>query len=66
MKHIFSIVAVSTLGAAGLFSLNSALMLPDVHTSYSTKECVRVVNYDAFDSFSCNNLPTKYHHVWVK
>lgn len=66
MKHIFSIVAISTFGAALMFSLNSALMLPDVYTSYSTNECVKVVNYDISNSFSCDNLPTKYHHVWVK
>ena len=43
-----------------------ALSMPDVWFSYSTDECVKVINYDKDDKFSCENLPTKFNHVWVK
>lgn len=47
-------------------ALSNALDLPDVHVSNSTQECVGVVNYAEGDDYSCQNLPTKYNHVWVK
>jgi hypothetical protein len=43
-----------------------ALSMPDVWFSYSTDECVKVINYDKDDQFSCENLPTKFNHVWIK
>lgn len=43
-----------------------ALSMPDVWFSYSTDECVKVINYDKDDKYSCENLPTKFHHIWVK
>lgn len=36
---------------------------PDVHKSWSTKECIKVQNSKAH---SCENLPTKYNTVWVQ
>lgn len=42
------------------------LMLPDVYVSYSANECVSVSNYEEDDSYSCENLPSKYNHIWVK
>ena len=39
--------------------------IPDVHFSYSTDECVKVINYTD-EIFSCENLPTKFNHVWVQ
>lgn len=45
--------------------LNAAEM-PDVWFSYSTDECVKVINYAKEDQYSCENLPTKFNHVWVK
>lgn len=40
--------------------------LPEVHVSYSTKECVKVINYDSRFDYTCKNYPKKYHHVWVE
>jgi len=65
MTKIFSFLAVGALGAGLVYSTNSALSLPDVHVSYSTNECVKVVNY-ASTAYSCENLPTKFYHVWTK
>ena len=39
--------------------------IPDVHVSYSTDQCVEVINYDG-TNFTCDNLPSRYNHVWVK
>jgi hypothetical protein len=55
-------VAVVALG----FAVNSALQLPDVYFSYSTDECVKVVNYKEDHNYSCELLPAKFHHVWVQ
>ena len=42
-----------------------ALTIPDVHVSYSTNDCVEVVNWSD-TKYSCENMPKKYNHVWVK
>ena len=53
---------------AGLISylFLSAMAMPDVWVSYSTDECVKVINYNEGDNFSCENMPSKFNHVWVK
>lgn len=38
---------------------------PDVIFSYSTGECMKVINADGTEG-SCDNLPTTYNHVWGK
>jgi hypothetical protein len=59
-------LAVGALVAAGVFLLiDSALSIPDVHFSYSTDACVTVLNYAEGDNYSCENLPSKFNHVWV-
>ena len=59
--------------AGGLFvgllfvdSLMYSLNLPEVQISHSTGECVKVINFRIEDTWSCDNLPEKYNHVWVK
>ena len=44
----------------------SAMAMPDVWFSYSTDECVKVINYVEGDNFSCENMPSKFNHVWVQ
>lgn len=48
------------------YAVLDAMSLPDVHFSYETDECVRVLNYVESDQYSCENLPNKFNHVWVK
>jgi hypothetical protein len=66
---IFSItltVVMMTSVVGGLvMAIDNAAALPDVHFSYSTQDCVKVVNYKD-DNFSCEKLPGKYYHVWVE
>jgi len=55
---LVSIVALAVLG------VNSAMSIPDMEVSYSTGECVSVINYGDTD-YSCENQPQKYNHIWV-
>jgi len=56
-----SVIAGSTLLAYGLIT---AAEMPDVHVSYSSGQCVEVVNYGT--DYTCDNLPTRFHHMWVE
>lgn len=70
MKAVFdytvsvAIVFGLVLGLAYAFS--TSLTIPDVHVSHSTGNCVEVINYAEGDNYSCENLPSKFNHVWVK
>lgn len=64
MPFLFPLAFVAFL-VWGLFAaIDSALNMPEVHESWTTKECVKVVNADGSEG-SCDNLPDKYKHVWV-
>ena len=66
IKTVGSIVIVSSIFALGIFSFSSIAAIPDVRVSHSTNECVSVINYTDEDTYSCENMPTKYNKVWVK
>lgn len=60
-------VVIGFVGIFGLlYTINTALMIPDVHFSYSNDICVEVINYSSEDNYSCENLPNKFNHVWVE
>lgn len=59
-------IVFGMLGSLVYFMLDGAISLPDVHVSHSTGECVEVINWDPEDNYSCEELPSKYNHVWVK
>jgi hypothetical protein len=63
---LFQGFCFAILAAGFVYLWLEALSMPDVWFSYSTDECVKVINYDKEDQFSCENLPTKFNHVWVK
>lgn len=66
-KTEFTFGLVVAIGAGLLiYAVLTALSLPDVWFSYSTDECVKVVNYVEGDNYSCENLPSKFNHVWVE
>ena len=62
------------IGAAfgvGLFAgADYALSIPSVKMSYTTNTCVEVLNYPSTlfgtTEYSCENMPTKFNHVWVQ
>ena len=55
----------------GLFAFaDYSFSIPDVHMSYASNNCVEVLNYPSTlfgtTNYSCENLPTKFNHVWVQ
>lgn len=66
MKHVLNFVGISMMLGGLAYAFNIALSLPDVHYSYATNECVKVINYVAEDNYDCQNLPVKFNHVWVQ
>ena len=63
MKTIIAATLIVTAGL--LYAVDYTFSLPDVHMSYETGACVEVVNY-ADTNWSCENMPEKFHHIWVK
>ena len=63
MKTIIAVTLIATAGL--LYAVDYTFSLPDVHMSYETGACVEVVNY-ADTNWSFENMPEKFHHVWVK
>ena len=60
-------IVMSVIGLVAIFfALTTSLDIPDVLISHSTNECVTVINYTDEDTYSCENMPTKYNKVWVK
>jgi len=41
------------------------LDMPTVYESWSSRECVRVEAADG-SPMSCDDIPSKFHHVWVE
>ena len=60
LKFVFAISMVLFIVAG----LSYASNIPDVHVSYSTGECVAVINYGT--DYSCEQMPEKYNHIWTK
>ena len=62
-----SVLIVCTLiGGIALAMIFNITGMPDVDMSYSTGECVDVINYDERFNYTCENLPEKYNHIWVE
>lgn len=64
--YTLSVLIVCSLIIGIAWAMSSAAHMPDVHVSHSTGECVKVINYDERFDYTCENLPEKYNHVWVK
>ncbi len=62
---LLGLLAISALPAVLSVAFYLATSTPDVIFSYSTKQCVRVINADGTDG-DCNHLPTRYNHIWGK
>lgn len=60
------VLIITVLGFWGAYAaLADYLDRPEVHISYLTQECVRVVNADGSPG-SCEALPDRYERVWVE
>lgn len=60
----YLVLAAATVSGA-CAAVEDYLNLPVVHESYSSKDCVRVLLADGSEG-DCDDLPEKYHHVWVQ
>lgn len=65
MPTIIVLLVAGVLVWGTASALGSYLDMPDVHKSWLTQECVRVVNADG-SAGSCEKLPKQYHLVWVE
>ena len=67
---IKNIALAGVFGAAVFAFLDYATSIPSVKMSYATNTCVEVENYPSAlfgtTNYSCENMPTKFNHVWVK
>lgn len=61
MNDLLLGVLMMVLLVVGVVSIKNSLQLPTVEMSNSTGKCVRVIGEG-----SCESLPVRYHHVWVK
>ena len=67
INETITYIVIGGICIAILFAIvASALSLPDVQFSYKTNECVKVLNYVEDENFSCENLPSKFNHVWIQ
>lgn len=60
------ILGGTILGLLFGYGLHLGFTIPEVQMSHSTGECVKVINYKERDNYTCENLPSRYNHVWVK
>jgi hypothetical protein len=71
MLQAIKSLAIGGVIGAGLFAMvDYAFSIPDVLVSYESNMCQQVQNYDSVlfgtTAYSCENMPTKFNHVWVK
>jgi hypothetical protein len=64
-------LTVGALVGAGIFvMIDYAFSIPDVMVSYESNMCKQVQNYDSVlfgtTAYSCENMPEKFNHIWVK
>lgn len=64
-KLLVNFMIVCSVPLLLVFAVGRTLAMPDVYFSYSTGDCVKVVNYTD-EQFSCENYPTKFNHVWAE
>ena len=65
-SYLASGLAIGLLTFGFTYAMLSAAALPDVWFSYETQECVKVLNYEEDDHYTCENMPPRYYHVWVE
>ena len=63
-KILWSCVVLILIGAV-MMAMDHFLDMPDVKVSYSTGECIEVINYGDIE-YTCETLPRRYNHIYVK
>lgn len=60
----FTMTGAAIIGAFS-YAVATIADMPDVYVSYETNQCVEVVNYSD-SNYTCENLPKRFNHIWVK
>lgn len=63
---LLSYALCGALFTGAAMAANDAMKKPDVHVSYSTGECVKVVHYDSPRVWTCDKLPPVYFAIWME
>lgn len=63
-EYVAILAVIAALSAMLVWALYANAAKPTVYMSFERSSCVRV--HDVTDSHTCDNLPAKYNHVWVK
>lgn len=67
---IKNIALAAAFGVAVFAFADYGMSIPSVKMSYATNTCVEVENYPSTlfgtTNYSCENMPTKFNHVWVQ
>ena len=67
---IKNITLAAVFGVAVFAFLDYASSIPSVLMSNETHTCVQVQNHPSVlfgtTNYNCENMPTKFNHVWVK
>ena len=70
MQAIKNLAVGAAFGAVLLVGIDYSMSIPDVQVSYTDRSCQQVQNYESIffgtTQYSCENMPSKYNHVWVK
>jgi hypothetical protein len=65
IKAVLSGIIVAFILAFFVKQVQMVADMPDVHFSWTTEECVKVLNYAEDNRYTCDDLPKRYNHVWV-
>jgi hypothetical protein len=69
-KVLGAITGLILVAVVAFGMIDYAFSIPNVLESYSTRECVEVENFPGIifnqETYSCENMPSKFYHVYVK
>ena len=62
MYFMMTVISVVLLIGFVAAAVRNIINLPTVYEAWPEQECVKVVPQEAG---SCDDLPRRYHHVWI-
>ena len=65
-SKLFMGITIGIIAGFMCYAFLTAASLPDVWFSYSSGDCVKVLNYAEGDNYNCEDLPKRFYHVWVE
>lgn len=69
LTYALCVLACLLAGVLLIRQFAAVLDMPEVHQSWSTKECVLVddpaAEHEGREPYTCERMPEKYRRVWV-